>query len=181
MSVEIVDSEKSGKKSMKVTLKQFIEDNHNLFTTMGVFGGLAALFTRLENAEYLSFIAFAMLLLLDWELWRAFPKSEEATLTITIFEYFSQMFMFLIGAYICIAYMTYILPLLPTILASVLAAISILLFKRFELYKYVRKIAPEGKRYSSLIRSIIAGGIIIAIFLVAILITRYIIPLVMPS
>jgi hypothetical protein len=174
MSVEIADSKKPENKSKKVTIRDFIDVNHKLFTTMGVFGGLAALFTKLQNAEYLAFFCFVILILLDWELLVAFPKSEEATWTITIFEYVSQMFMIGIGGYLCITYVTIVLVFLPVILASIFAAFSILLFKRFELYKYVRKLAPEGKRHSPLIRGIVAFGIITTILVVAALITRYI-------
>lgn len=160
--------------SKKVTLREFIEENYRLFTTIGVAGGLTAVFTRLENAEYLAFLSFIMLILLDWELWVAFPKSEEASITLTVFEWLLQIFLFAVGGYICISYTNYVLALLPVIIFSVLGGVFIILNKKFKLYEYVRKIAPENKRYSSIIRGSVAMVAIAVVFYLAVVLTNYI-------
>jgi len=45
-------------------LKEFIDENKKLLTAIGVMGALAALFTPLKNGEFVSFISFAMLIVL---------------------------------------------------------------------------------------------------------------------
>jgi hypothetical protein len=164
------------KSSKKVSLREFIDKNYHLFTTIGAVAALSALFTRLENAEYLAFLSFAMLILLNWELWVAFPKSEEASLILTVFEYIFQFFFIMVGVYVCSAYTTFILQ--PLILFSILlvlfAGIFIVFFKKFKLYKHVRKIAPEGKRYSPLIRGAVAFAIILIALILAMLVAKYI-------
>lgn len=162
----------------RVSLKAFISENDKLFTAIGVVGALAALFTKLKDAEFLSFLAFVLLLLLDWELWTSFPKSEEASLTLTIFEMFSQMFLFGIGLYLLIAYQTIVLMFLPFILFGIFAGIFVLLNRRLKMYDYVRRIAPEGKWYSSLVRGLVAVGIISLILALAVVVTIIVIKLI---
>ncbi|MGA2310464.1 MAG: hypothetical protein ABSG57_13075 [Candidatus Bathyarchaeia archaeon] len=162
----------------RVSLKAFINENDKLLTAVGVMGALAALFTQLKDAEFLSFFAFILLLLIDWELWTSFPKSEEASLTLTIFEMFSQFFLFGIGAYLFIAYETFVLLLLPLILFGIFAGIFVLLNRRLKIYDYVRRIAPEGERYSSLVRGLVAVGIMALIAVLAGVITNIVIRLI---
>lgn len=162
----------------RVALKTFINENDKLFTAIGVMGALAALFTQLKDAQYLSFFAFVMLLLLDWELWTSFPKSEEASLTLTIFEMLSQIFLLGIGIYLYIAYPTFVMGLLPIILFGIFTGIFVLLNRRLKTYAYVRRIAPEGKWYSSLVRGLVAAGIIALILVLAIVVAHYLIKLI---
>lgn len=177
MSKERENATRCGKKSRRITLREFIENNHRLFTVIGVVGGLAALFTRLENAEYLAFIAFVMLVLLDWELWVSFPKSEEASVTLAVFEMFSQIFLIAIAIYIYVAYPTYVMNFLPIIFFAIFAGIFVLLNRRLKTYAYIRRIAPEGKWYSSLIRGLIASGILALIALISFVVGYYLINL----
>ena len=173
-------------KPKEVTIRDFIDKNHRLFTVMGVFGGLAALFTRLENAEYLAFISFAILLLLDWELWITFPKSEEASSSLTVFEWFLQFFLFMIAIYIYSTYvsahMTHKLvsTILPIILFGVFAGITVLIFQKFRLYEHIRKVAPEGKSYAPILRGWFALLIIIVVACLAIALANYVTKLVFP-
>jgi len=173
-------------KPKRINLHDFIDKNHRLFTVMGVFGGLAALFTRLEKAEYLAFTSFAILLLLDWELWRAFPKSEEASFGLTVFEMFLQFFLFMIGAYLYSTYLseyiTYELlsRILPIISFGLFAGVAVLLFRKFRLYEYIRKVAPDGKSYTPLFRGWFALLIIIVVALLAFALSNYVTELFFP-
>jgi hypothetical protein len=158
----------------KVSLRQFINENYYLFTTIGVIGGLAALFTRLENGELLSFTTFVMLLLLDFELWRTFPRSEEASVTLAVFEWLSQAFLFLVFVYLYMAYPTYFRWFFAIIVFSVFAVIFVLLDRKLKFYVYFRRILPEAKWYTSAIRALISGGIIGLGFLLAFVITNFV-------
>jgi len=168
------------KSNKKVSLREFIDKNYHLFTTIGVVAGLSALFTRLENAGYLAFLSFAMLILLNLELWMAFPKSEEASLILKAFEWIFQLFFIMVGVFVCSAYSNYILQpsILFLILLVLFAVIFIVFFEKFKLYKHVRKIAPEGKRYSPLIRGAVAFAIILIALILAMLVAEYIADLV---
>ncbi|MCJ7425352.1 hypothetical protein MUP01_13970 [Candidatus Bathyarchaeota archaeon] len=151
----------------RVTLKAFINQNDKLFTAIGVTGGLAALFTRLEHAELLSFITFIMLILLDFELWRTFPKSEEASFTLAIFEWLSQGFLFLVAVYLYMTYPLYFKGLVVVVVFLLFAGVFILLDRRFKLYAFFRRVFPEGKWYIAYARACIAGGIMGVAFLLA--------------
>jgi hypothetical protein len=164
-------------KKKKVSLKEFVDSNHNLLTAIGVMGALVALFTRLENSEYLTFFSFAMLLLLDWELWVSFPKSEEVGLSLWLFELFSQLFFFAVGFYILTVYGSLLVPY-TRVIAVIMVLVSlylvfIFLNLKYKPYAYIRKKTPEGKRYSSLVRGIIAGGIFLFLFVLALLLVYY--------
>jgi len=177
LSKEGENTKVAEKKTRRITLREFIENNYRLFTVIGVLGGLAALFTRLENGEYLAFITFVMLILVDWELWVAFPKSEEASVTLGIFEMFSQIFLATIAIYLYTAYPTYVTSFLPIMLFAVFAGIFLLLNRKLKTYAYIRRIAPEGKWYSSLIRGLIAGGIVASIAVLSFAIGYYLVNL----
>lgn len=161
-------------KKRKITLKEFINNNYHLFTAIGVIGGLAALFTRLENAQYLAFISFVLLILLDWELWTAFPKSEEASVTLKIFEMFSQIFLFATGMYLYSAYQTIVIQFLPVILIGIFSGVFVLLSPKTKLFVYIRKIAPEEKWYASVVRGFVACAIIASILALAMVVAHYI-------
>jgi hypothetical protein len=76
----------------RTTLKEFINDNDKLLTAMGVMGALAALFTTVKDGQFLSFLAFAMLLVLDIELVHTFYKSRGWSETLIIFETLLEFF-----------------------------------------------------------------------------------------
>jgi len=175
-------------KKKTVSLKEFAEENHRLITVIGVMGGLAALFTRLGNPEadstfnfivsLLSFLAFGMMILLAWELWRSFPKSEEASLTMAIFEWFGLIFVFALGGYLLVSYpmiiRTFVLPqVVGTIILAIFSGAFALLSRKLKTYAFVRRVAPEGKKYSSIKRGIIAIAIILPFFVLSIVLAQY--------
>jgi hypothetical protein len=159
----------------RIALKAFINENDKLFTAIGVMGALAALFTRLENAELLSFISFVMLLLLDFELWRTFPKSEEASLTLAVFEWLSQGFLFLVAVYLYMAYPLYFRFMSAVVVFSLFAVAFIALDRRFKLYVYFRKVIPEGKWYTAALRGLVSGGIIGLAFALSFYVANFIV------
>jgi len=186
---------KEKKKEKTVSLREFAEENHRLITVIGVMGGLAALFTKLENPEVnptpysittlLSFLAFAMMILLSWELWRQFPKSEQASWTVTLFESSAFMFILSLGGYLLLAYPSVIrflvLPQVVGIMFSVLFTfVFVFAYRKLKAYTYIRKIAPEGKKYSSLKRGAIAAVIISPLYILSLFLSQYLFSLLSP-
>jgi hypothetical protein len=117
------ESKTNTKTEKKVTIADFIEKHHKMFTVLGVFGGLTALFTRLEDASYLAAISFVLFLLLDFELWIKFPKSEEASSRLKFFEVFMQMLLFAIGIYIVQTYTDFVYAFMPIIVMLIFGAV----------------------------------------------------------
>lgn len=105
--------------SEKVTLSDFIEENYKLLASMGVFGGLTTLFTRIENAEYIVFLSFMMFLVLGAELWTRFPKDKETSLKLNIFQNLMLSLVLSIFVYLVLTYtegvFAYLIVVLPII------------------------------------------------------------------
>ena len=74
----------------KQTLREFINNNNNLLTALGVFAALTAFFTTIDSplSFYMSAVSSLILSLILWETWISFPKSEDASITLKLFEYF---------------------------------------------------------------------------------------------
>jgi hypothetical protein len=157
----------------KVTLREFINENDKLFTAIGVVGALAALFTKVENGELLSFISFVMLLVLDFELWRAFPRSEEASLTMAIFEWLLQGFLFLVAVYLYMTYPLYFRFMVVVAVFSLFALAFIGLDRKFKIYLYFRKAIPDGKWYTAALRGLLGGAIMGLTLLLSFYITNW--------
>jgi len=155
----------------QVSLFEFIEKYHNVFTVLGVMGGLAALFTRLENAEYLSILSFAIMLILDIQIWFSFPRNEKASLSITIFEMFFQIYIFAIGYYLFSAYWGIIKPFFVLIVATALfglfAGLFIITIRKYKINVLIRELSGQGKIKSGILRSLLSGAIIGGTFLLA--------------
>jgi hypothetical protein len=100
----------------KVDLREFVKENYQLLASMGVFGGLTALFTRIENAEYLSFVSFMMFVVLGFELWAKFPIRKEESLNLIIFEYLSYSLVLSVLGYVILYYGAYVFGALVGIL-----------------------------------------------------------------
>jgi hypothetical protein len=94
-----------------VTLKEFIDDNEKLLTTMGVMGALAALFTTIPNAEYLAFLSFFMVIVLDIEVVRVFYKIRKTrrwSATLIMFETALELLVVGILVFVIMTYPSYI-------------------------------------------------------------------------
>ena len=93
----------------RMTLKEFIDENDKLLAAMGVMGALAALFTPVKNGQYIAFLAFAMLLVLDVELVHTFYKSRGRGWgeTLILFETLLEFFIVGVGVFIAITYPSY--------------------------------------------------------------------------
>jgi hypothetical protein len=148
----------------KISLEQFISDHYHMFTVIGVFGGLTAVFAKLENASYLAFYSFLMFIILDVDVWIKFPKSEEASLSLKIFEGVSQLYVMLIGLYLVQAYPNYVGPLLPVFFTLIFSGIFFFVFNKFKLFEPIRKISPTLGTRRFAIRMIIGMTIIIGLF-----------------
>ncbi len=170
------------KSKKEVSLKQFIEENHKLFTVIGVMGGLAALFTRLQDAEYLSILSFVIMLILDIQLWFGFPRNEEASLSITVFEMFFQIYIFAIGYYLFSAYWGIIKPFFVLIVATALfglfAGLLIITIRKYKINFIIREVTGQGKLKTGALRGLISGGIIGGLFLLAFFVSQFILSLI---
>jgi hypothetical protein len=151
----------------KIGLEQFIREHHEMFTVIGVFGGLTALFAKLENASYLAFFSFLMFILLDVDIWIRFPKSEEASLSLKIFEALSQLYVVLIGIYLVQAYPNYVAPLLPLLFTLIFSGIFFFLFGKFKMFEPIRKISPRLGARRFVVRMIIGMAIVIGLFILS--------------
>lgn len=166
----------------EVTLFEFIEKYHNVFTVLGVMGGLAALFTRLQDAEYLSILSFVIMLILDIQLWFSFPRNEKASLSITVFEMFFQIYIFAIGYYLLSAYWGIIKPFFVLIVATALfglfAGLIIKIIRKYKINFLIREVSGQGKIKSGILRGFLSGGIIGGLFLLAFFISKFILSLI---
>jgi len=92
------------------TLSDFIKDNHELLTAMGVFGGLTALFTRIEPegmGNFLAFWSFTIFFVLSWELYTKFPKLETFNNRLVLFQLLLICLGVTIFLYLLIIYTAY--------------------------------------------------------------------------
>lgn len=116
----------------RASLKDFIDENDTLLTAMGVMGALAALFTTVKNGQYLAFLSFAMLLVLDVELVRSFYVNKGWGgwgETLIVFEFLLEGFILGIGVFIFTTYPSH-LPFLVGPVASVTSVWLLLKAKR---------------------------------------------------
>jgi hypothetical protein len=133
-------------KNGKITLRSFIEKNYQLITSIGVFGALTTLFTRLENASYLSFVTFAMFFILTWEFVDSFPVIEKSSIRFVAFELLTMILMVFVGYYIFTTYVTAFWKVFVFLSMLVLyPAISIVLYQRFKLSSRIQRRIPEGR------------------------------------
>jgi len=141
----------------KIELRTFIDENYRLITLLGVFGGLTAFFVTLESNiknPFLSFSSLAIFLLLSLELWLSFPKSENATARLKLFEYFFVILHISLFGYIFEKYKKQIHFFSFFVFLLLYAHILIEIIVKFKLYERVRKITPEYKWYSGLFRAV---------------------------
>lgn len=149
-----------------------------MFTVLGVFGGLTALFTRLEDASYLAAISFVLFLLLDFELWIKFPKSEEASLRLKFFEVFMQMLLFAIGIYIVQAYTDFVYAFMPIIVMLIFGAVFFKLFEKFEVVKPIRRISQKSERFKTIILTVIAASLILILLVLGLSVGNWVVQLI---
>jgi len=175
MQVEgLIVPKKEKSKTKRLGLEEFIKEHYYMFTVLGVFGGLTALFTRLEDASYLAFLSFIIFIILDLDIWIKFPKSEEASRTLQLFEILFQIYFIAIGVYLIQAYPDYVVALMPMFFTLVFAGVFYLVFTRYKLFEPIRKISPPFRRRSTIIRMIIGMSIVIGLFSISMVLGNYV-------
>ncbi|MFH1788719.1 MAG: hypothetical protein ABH834_05015 [Candidatus Altiarchaeota archaeon] len=143
------------------TLKQFIKENHYLITVLGVFGALTAIFSQLypiQEFPYPSFFSIALFLVVAWELWVSFPKSEDATGNLKRFEH---LFVFLsLAMIVCVfktkEYQEITLFLLALALIFIYSTLFSYVLERKWIASRIRRWAPEDSYYGSFVRVILS-------------------------
>ncbi len=139
----------------KINLKKFIDENHNLLTSAGVFAALTAFFSSsYKENEYISFATFIIFLLLCWEIWTSFPKSEKASNNLKFFEFIFMLLCYGIAFQILMSYKNILLRFSPLIFFGIYSFLIIKVVNRFRLYLFVRNFADKHKGISPLIRSL---------------------------
>jgi hypothetical protein len=158
-------------KEQKTDLRDFIKDNYQLLTAMGVFGGLTTLFTRLENASYLSFLSFLMFIVLGIELCRKFPFISKATFTLYVFENLTLTLLFMVTVYILIYYYGEFLTYLPQLIVVLVIFFGVTSLRKT--LEYLRKSiqnAKQNKRQTLIsigIVILVASSLIIIVYLIS--------------
>lgn len=126
---------------------------------MGIFAALTAFFSsKREIIIYLSFFSFIMFLLICWELWVSFPKSEESSTNLKVFEYFFMLLLLSVAGQILISYkdilLTYSSFIIIVCLLYIYDVIFIKIINKYKLYLFIRNLAETDKRLAPLIRSL---------------------------
>ncbi len=132
------------------TLKAFIDENDKLFTAIGVMGALAALFTTIKNGEYLAFLSFLLLLILDYQLILLIPKIKNSSVSLVVFQGVFQAFVSAIFAYIVQQYPKYLILVIPSLDGLVLVGGFVLL----------------RRKYSRRISALVAGALFVGLMLI---------------
>jgi len=159
----------------KITLRKFICDNYPLIASLGVFGALTTLFTRFENAPYLSFISFAIFFVLTWEFVDSFPEIEMSSIRFIAFEFLTVALFIFVGYYIFTTYVAIFWKLFVFLsLLVVYSAISITLYLRLKLSERIQKKIPEG-RLRSIAKMVILLSVMLVLMFLAINSANYII------
>jgi hypothetical protein len=73
----------------KRPLKEFVDENDKLLTSIGVMGAIAAFFTTVTGGELIAFLSFALMLVLDVELVRLLYKKKDTSATFFAFQWLS--------------------------------------------------------------------------------------------
>jgi hypothetical protein len=154
----------------KKGLHQFVEENDKLLSVFGIFGALTAFFAQLkyDAVTGTSFLAF---FLLAMEVWFSFPKSEEASIRLQLFEFaFFAMFLSL-GGYLITAYQNLLWQISSLILFVIFAGVYSLVvigaFRRFGIPDKISAFESRSKRLNMLIRTVFAGMTILLMLVLA--------------
>ena len=113
------------------SLKAFIDENDKLFTAIGVMGALATIFTTLKNGEYLAFLSFVLLYILDFQLFWLMPKIKNTAISLALFQVFFQALLGAIAAYVIQQYPKYFVLVIPTITGFASSAAFIFLRRKY--------------------------------------------------
>lgn len=140
----------------KVSLKDFINNNHELIKVLGVLFALVGFFGGIEDlfAKLISFFIYLMAVLVFVELWIQFPKSEKASIMMATFESLYVLTMLFLSGWLIYNYREYVISLSWAGFIALYGFIALEILKRKKIYEKVRRIAPDGNRFSTIIRGL---------------------------
>ena len=96
-------------------------------------GALAALFTTVKGGEYVAFLSFAMLMVLDIELFTSFFKTKKPAQTLFLFQLLFQGLLGAIGIFVVQTYLNYVETyIIPVLIAVGSVSISAVLDRKFK-------------------------------------------------
>ena len=145
------------------TLSDFIKTYHDLLTTMGVFGGLTAIFTKIEPegmGNFLAFWSFTIFFVLSWELYTKFPKLENFNNRLVLFQLLLMFLSIVIFFYLLLIYTAY--SLIFGSLFAILFSSTIITI----LVNYTEKHETSGKILWLILTGLIGAGVLLVIFLI---------------
>lgn len=114
----------SSDKTKQISLAEFIKDNHEVLSILGVLFALVGIFSSIESTKGISFFFYLMAVILSIEIYRLFPKT---TKSISI-ELFQILFLDAIGGLSVWLFIGYKNELVDNIFAIFLGLYSILIF-----------------------------------------------------
>lgn len=147
----------------KITLKDFINENDKLLTTLGIFSALTIFFAEQSGGLLSAFLSVGSLTctVLVWlELWSNFPAGSVSRKLLIFENVLTGLAFILIFYWILKLYEFSILAIWYLIFLIFLSIFS-LLFKKFNLFNRFFKAQPGSKKF---LRYII-GGIVIVVTL----------------
>lgn len=139
----------------KVDLATFIKENQSILTVFGVFIALTSYFIS-QKDTYPSVFSLLLAIVVAFELWVKFPRNEQASIRLEIFEFlFYMLMMYMILKFIG-EYIYYLVTFCFFILLIPFCYLNLKFIERYMLFKYVRCIAPSESKKSEIIRGIFA-------------------------
>ena len=141
----------------KKSIKDFIHESHELITVMGVFAALSVYFSFNINTaidEFLSFFSLIIFLLICVEILISHPSSEHMSLSLALFQFCFIMFVISLIRYIFSIHKVIVMIFLFPILLIIYFIVIFIMFRKFKIFKYVRKTAEKHKTLSWFIRDV---------------------------
>jgi len=135
----------------KKQLKEFVEENHRLLSVFGIFGGLTAFFIQLGQ-DFLAVSSFFAFLLLLWEVMASFPKREEASVPLRLFEYAFTAMLFSLGWHLLTTYRRTLLQISYLPFLGLYAVIAIKVVPSQKINLLMSRIDIKSKKLGDFVR-----------------------------
>ncbi len=133
--------------SEETSLSQFVRNNSHLIASLGVFGALTTLFTKIDNAQYLSFVSFAIFFVLMWEFLEQFPEIKISSIRFIAFEMLTATLLIFVALYMFVTYVAVFWKLFVFMSIFVIySAVSVYLYLKLKLFERIEKVRSEKMR-----------------------------------
>lgn len=160
----------------KIGLKEFVDENHRLLSVFGIFGALTAFFAQLQ-LDILTAISFVLFTFLWVEVWFSFPKSEQASIRMSMFEVAFVTLFFALVYYLGIRYKNYIVSFSWIIFFILYAYAAVAALQSKQIGYRIFAVSSKSGKLDVVIRTIVAGLIVVVVILLTVLSSRLVITL----